>query len=310
MSTVTLASQRCVRCGNENPADSYACSFCGKRLRIEKIENIRFFSRYGENMEWTNPYPWYTKIFYLFIRPNVAFWDINHKRSKAPGFLILLFNSLLYGLMGLACFSHFYMVSLSPFSPMLFWYNLSMFIAFFAFGFVFQFLFFAIQIWLFIKGANLAVDFSKRLERRFGEEKEEEQKFKREELSPFSIYRGGTLLQKQVAYKFRMMLCAFAPFLLINAIKTLIILIAFPTININVSGGFYENIFIVMFESPVWAVLDVIDAVTLAAWVPILMTLSMRELSNASTLRILIPSFVIGILIAIFFYFLRPTLFG
>ena len=261
-------------------------------------------------MEWTNPYPWYVKILYLFIRPNVAFWDINHKRSKAPGFLILWFNSILYGLMGLAFFSHFNISSLSPFSNVLVLYNLSMFLAFFAFGFVFQFLFFAIQIWLFTKGANMAVDFSKRLESRFGEEKEEELKHKREELSPFSIYRGGTLLQKQQAYKFRMMLCAFAPFLLINAIKILIILIAFPTINISVSGTFYESIFSYMFESPVWAVLDVIDAVTIAIWIPILMALSMRELSNASTFRALISSFMIGVLMAIFFYFLRPTLFG
>ncbi|MHA1488290.1 MAG: hypothetical protein ACTSRI_01390 [Promethearchaeota archaeon] len=303
-------TQRCPRCGNENTADSYACSFCGKRLKIERIENIRFFKRYGESVEWIEPYSWYWKIYYLFSAPNKAVWDINHKRSKAPGFLILLFNSLLYGLMGLAFFSHFNIVSLPPLSPLLFWYNLSMFIAFFVFGLVFQFLFFAILIWLFTKGANYAVGFSERLEARFGEEKEDSETYREKNLSPFSIYKGGVLLQKMESYKFKMMLCAFSPFLIINGIKIIIILIAFPTVNINMDSSFYESIFNAMFSSPVWPVLDVIDAITLAAWVPLLMTLSIRELSNSSTFRALISSYIIGILVAIFFFFLRPTLFG
>jgi len=305
-----IATQRCPRCGNENPADSYACSFCGKRLRIERIENISFFSRYGENIEWTNPFPWYFKILYLFINPAKAFWDINHRRSEAPGYLILLLNSLLYGLMGLAFFSRFNITLLSPFSNALVLYNLSMFIAFFVFGLVYQFLFYSILIWLFTKGANLAVDFSSRLEKRFGEETEEVEKYRKEELSPFSIYKGGILLQKQEANKFKMMFCAFTPFLLINSIKILVILIALPSINLNMTSGFSGSIFETMFLSPIWAVLDVIDAITLAIWVPFLMTISIRELSNSSTFRVLIPSFIIGIIAAIFFFFLRPTLFG
>ena len=61
---------------------------------IERIEKIRFFRRY--EAEWTAPYRWYMKIFYLFVNAPKAFHDINHKRSKAPGWLILLFCSLLY----------------------------------------------------------------------------------------------------------------------------------------------------------------------------------------------------------------------
>ena len=63
MSQTVAAFQRCPRCGNENTADSFACNFCGFRLKIEKIETVRFFRRY--EAEWINPYPWYLKILYL-----------------------------------------------------------------------------------------------------------------------------------------------------------------------------------------------------------------------------------------------------
>jgi hypothetical protein len=55
MPQTVAAFQRCPRCGNENTADSFACNFCGFRLKIEKIETIRFFRRH--EAEWINPYP-------------------------------------------------------------------------------------------------------------------------------------------------------------------------------------------------------------------------------------------------------------
>ena len=266
--------------------------------------------------EWVNPNPWYMNILYLFIDPSRAFWDINHKRSRAPGYYILLFNSLLWGLMGLAFLSHFRFVSIdgepiSPYSISLFPYGLSMFLVFIIFGFLFQAIFYIILIWLFTLGANYAVGFSEKLEDRFGKEKKE--KYKESEMSPFSIYKSGTLLQTQAAYKYKMLMCAFAPFLLINTIKILIILIAFPTVEVDITTNpedFNQSIFNAMFNSPVWAALDVIDALTIAIWVPILMTIAIRELGNTSTTRVLISSLTIGIIVAIFFYFLRPTLFG
>jgi hypothetical protein len=303
---------RCPRCGNENPADSFSCNFCGKRLRIEKIENLRFFRRIEE--EWTNPNPWYLNIYYLFKDPPKAFFDINHKRNQAPGYLILLINTLLWGLMGLAYLSHFRFVSIddepiNPSSILLFPYGLGMFLTFLLFGFIFQLIFYIVLILLFTIGANYAVGFSRKLEERFGKEKEE--KYKQSEMSPFSIYKSGVLLQKQEAYKYKMLMCAFAPFLLINTIKIFIILAAFPTVEVDISSdNFDQSVFNAMFKSPTWAVMDVIDALTIAIWVPILMTLAIRELSNSSTFRVLISSLIIGVLVAIFFYFIRPTLFG
>ena len=304
MSQTVAAFQRCPRCGNENTADSFACNFCGLRLKIERIEKIRFFRRY--EAEWTAPYPWYRKIFYLFVNAPKAFHDINHKRSKAPGWLILLFSSLLYGLLGLAFFSHFNFVGIPPFSLILFLFNLSFFASFFAFGFCFHLIFFAILIWLFSKGANYAVGFTDKLEKRFGAFKEQKEKYREADVSPFSIYKGGTMLQLEGAYKFRMMLCAFTPFLLINAIKILIVLFAFPSVTTDIITPVFDQ----LFDSRTWIILDIIDALTIATWVPILMTLAIRELSNSSTTRVLIPTIIIGVIIAILFYFLRPTIFG
>jgi len=311
MTQTVAAFQRCPRCGNENTADNFACNFCGFRLKVEKIETLRFFRRVES--EWINPAPWYLKILWLFIKPNVAFHDINHKRSKAPGFLILLFSSLLYGLMGLTFASHFSFSGPEAFF-LTFVYNLSFFISFFIFGISFQFIFFAILIWLFTKGANYAVGFTQKLETRFGGLKETQEKYSEAEISPFSIYKGGTMLHLEGSYKFRMMLCAFTPFLLVNAIKCLIVLVGFPTVNVLpvtvpdpvvIAGDLGQ-----IFTSGVWAILDIIDALTIVIWVPILMTLAIRELSNSSTTRVLIPTIIIGVIIAVLFYFLRPTLFG
>lgn len=297
MSQTVAAFQRCPRCGNENSADSYACNFCGFRLKVERIETIRFFRRYEG--EWTAPSPLYMKIFYLFVNAPKAFHDINHKRSKAPGWLIVLFCSLLYGLMGLAFISHIEFGGSDLLQSI---YNLSFFVSFFVFGFCFQSIYFLILIWLFTKGANYAVGFSDKMERRFEGIGVSKAKYEETDASPFSIYKGGTMLHIEGAYKTKMLLCAFTPFLLINTIKILIVLIGFP----NTGPGNLD----VLFDAPAWAVLDVIDALTVATWVPILMTLAIRELSNSSTTRVLIPNIIIGIVVAIMFYFLRPTLFG
>jgi hypothetical protein len=308
MSQTVAAFQRCPRCGNENTADSFACAFCGFRLKVEKIETIRFFRRY--EAEWINPYPWYLKILYLFINVPKSFWDINHKRSKAPGWLILLLASLLYGLMGLAFFSHFNIIGVGSYSLIRAVYNFSIFIIFFVFGFISQLVLFAVLIWLFTKGANVAVGFTQRLETRFGGLKDTQEKYKEAEISPFSIYKGGTMLQLEGSHKFNMMLCAFAPFLLINAIKALIVLVGFPNITTSQTQPYDFTFFDQIFDSSTWGVLDVIDALTIAVWVPILMTIAIRELSNSSTTRVLIPTLIIGILVAILFYFLRPNLLG
>jgi len=297
MATTTL--NRCPRCGNDNREDSYVCAFCGKRLRFERIENFSIFKRI--EAEWQTPDKWYIQLLWLFTKPNKAFWSINHRRKNSPGYYILLFNALLFGLMGLAFFSHFNINA-----PDSILYVLNVFVAFLLFGFVYYFLFGFVLIWLFGKGANYAVNFSERLETRFGTIEDEKEYYSQAEMSPFSIYRGGTLHQ-QHAYKYKMMFCAFAPFLISNLIQILIILIAFPTVNLNVFVPFDPNVFNAIFSSPTWTALHLIDALIIAVWTPVLISIAIRELSNSSTTRVLISSFTIGIIVAILFYFLRPT---
>ncbi|MBY9009606.1 MAG: hypothetical protein KGD74_07065 [Candidatus Lokiarchaeota archaeon] len=294
---------RCPRCGNDSKSDNYACPFCGRRLRIERIENFSIFKRIEE--EFTSPARWYVTILWLFTKPNRAFWNINHKRKAAPGLIILLFNALLYGLMGLAFFSHINITSIPPLTLGRVFIDLAAFIAFFAFGFLFYLIFAFILIWIFSRGANIAVDFSERLEARFGDKNDETEKYSEAEMSVFSIYKGGTLHQQQ-ASKFKMMLTAFAPYLLITAIETLIILIGLPTIDIpNIPS--FVTLSAPLFDTPVWTILHLIEGLTIAIWVPILISLSIRELSNSSTFRVLISSLIIGIIVAVLFYFLRPT---
>lgn len=299
-----IAANRCPRCGNDNRIDSFVCAFCGKRLRIERIENYSIFKRIEE--DFTSPARWYVIILWLFIKPNRAFWNINHKRKNAPGYRIMLFNALLYGLMGITYFSHINIDTIPPLSINRFLVDLAAFIAFFAFGFIFYLILGLILIWIFSRGANIAVDFSERLEVRFGKEGEEKDKYKEAEMSPFSIYKGGTLHQQQ-AKKYKMMLCAFAPYLLINAIEILIILIGMPNLTISGMGFPVAVLDHPYFTSPVWTVLHLIEALTIGIWIPILISLAIRELSNSSTFRVLISSLAIGILVSVFLYFLRPT---
>ena len=301
MSTTTTAMQRCPRCGNENRGTNYACTFCGKRLRIESVERLFFFRRIEE--EWTAPYSFLRKIYYLFTNCPRAFWDINHARKKSPGNKIFFIISFIYGFMGLALFSHLYVPGVYPIVNQLAipWMG---FLAFFLFGLVYHYLFFRVLIWLFSKGANYAVDYSERLESRFGTGKEELEKYSEAQMSPFSIYKGG-VLQQQQAHKNKMLFCAFTPFILIYAIEIIIIAVAFPSnIPMDESTGGLPY----LFEGYkfVWAILYALEALAIIVWIPTLMAIAIRELSNSSTFRLLIPSYFIGILVGIFYFFFRP----
>jgi ribosomal protein L37E len=302
-------TQRCPRCGNENRKDSYQCSFCGFRLREEKIEEFYLFKRIER--EFNAPFPWYIKIYYLLTNPALAFWDINHKRDKSPGFLIYVFSSILYGLIGAAFFSHYQISAIQDITEIgftvQFFYGLSFFAAFLLFGFIYQLILFAFLIWIFGRGANLAVDFSERLESRFGELEEDTPKYRKAEMSPFSVYRGG-VLQQQASHKFKMLLAAFTPFLIINTIKIFVVLFGLPNIQLLIPGDSPSTLFDEIFNHPVWLVLDILDFITVAIWVPILITVAIRELSNSSTYRVLISSLSVGIIIGFFLFLLKRFL--
>ncbi|TFG00454.1 MAG: zinc ribbon domain-containing protein [Promethearchaeota archaeon] len=316
MST-TAATQRCPRCGNEVRSDSYTCAFCGKRLREELIERTPIFKRIEE--EWYAPASFFKKLLYLFINPPRAFWEINHERKKSPGSLIVLFSSIAWGFIGLSIFIHLnFAVLFSTFPPefrllIVFFYGLLIFLFFFLFGYVFQKLFFKLLIWLYTKGANYAVNYSERLEQRFGTRPQEKRDYEERDLSPFSIYRGGTLLQTQEAFRVKMMMSAFAPVLIINLIKALLLAIALPNVSvINLNPVIINSALSEVLDPnlPVWAVCDLLDFLTLAIWIPYLITISIRELANSGTWRVLLSSYIISILAGIILYLMRPTLLG
>jgi hypothetical protein len=314
MST-SLATQRCPRCGNEVRSDSYTCAFCGKRLRVELIERTPIFRRIEE--EWYAPASFFKKLLYLFINPPRAFWEINHERKNSPGSLIVLFSSIAWGLIGLSIFIHMNFAALFSTFPQefrlltVFFYTLMIFLFFFLFGYIFQKLFFTLLIWLYTKGANYAVNYSERLEQRFGAGAQEKTDYEERQLSPFSIYRGGTLLQTQKAYRKKMMMSAFAPFLIINLIKALLLTIALPNVAIT-NFSLIESALTTILDPDlaVWAVCDFLDFLTLAIWVPYLITISIRELANSGTWRVLISSYIISIFAAVLLFLLRPTILG
>lgn len=298
-------SQRCPRCGNSPPKDSHVCTFCGKRLKTERIENFFIFQRYEE--EWDAPLGFFTRLYLLIVNPSKAFWDINHKRDSSPGWIILLLNALIYGLFGLAIFSHFQI----PF--ILFGYEMVAFLVFFMFGFVYYLILYRFLYYLFKTGANYSIGFGDRMKERFGSKAEEAEKeiAKQADVSVFSIYKSGVLLQKQAAHKFKMLLCAFTPFLITGLIKVLIVLVVLPTSPIGIpQSGIPEAFFDTVFQSQSWMILDIIDSIVLIGWIPITMTIGIRELANSSTFRVYISSLIIGTISSIILFLLKPAFFG
>jgi len=233
-----------------------------------------------------------------------AFWDINHKRKKAPGTLIFFLIVLLYSFVWMTLFFHLNIPGIIPIQNTVLvpWIG---FLTGFIFGLIYHLLFFRILIWLFTKGANYAVDYSKKLESRFGKKKKEEvEKYDEAYMSPFSIYKGG-VLQQQQANKNKMMFCAFIPFMITYFIELIIISIGFlgKTFTIDETG--LKALFGI--NASVWVAIYTIEALTIMLWVPSLMAIAIRELSNSSTYRVLISSYVVGIIVAIFYFFMRPV---
>ncbi|MBN1801380.1 MAG: zinc ribbon domain-containing protein [Candidatus Lokiarchaeota archaeon] len=301
MLSPSRSTQRCPKCGNENKATNYVCTFCGKRLRVEAVEKIFFWKRIEE--EWTAPYPWYLKWYYLFTNSPRAFWDINHMRKKAPGNVIFWVIVLLYAFSWMALFSHFRIEDYSV-EANIYWIPWMGFIAGFIFGTLYHLLFFQVVMWLFTRGANYAVDYSKKLESRFGKKSEEKtEQYQEAEMSVFSIYKGG-VLQQQQAHKRKMMLCAFVPFIVIYLVEIIILGVAFPN-NILMDQAGLDFVFKENFA--VWAAIYAMEALIIMLWVPSLMAIAIRELSNSSTYRVVVSSYIVGVIIAIFYFFLRPV---
>src|SRR4030042_2607182 len=90
---------RCNRCGNENPPEPFVCAFCGAKLKIEKIERIKFFER--PEKKWKRPQRVLTRYVQVFIKPSELFWDLRYDEKRRGAIYILLMNGALVGLIGM-----------------------------------------------------------------------------------------------------------------------------------------------------------------------------------------------------------------
>lgn len=233
--------------------------------------------------------------------PSRAFWDITHYKENIGSFKIYFLSALLFGLLGLASFSHIQVGGIGSWGA--FYQGLAMFIMFFLFGFIFFAMFYFISIKLFSFGANQSINLSKQLELRYGtRNKEEDDKKTQSQKVAAGMYISDIpdyLTRK--SKKTPIMLYAFAPMLLALGLSAIVAWIGLPQVP-----GTLDNLDI-FFNSPVWGIIDWIQVIFMIGWVPILMAIALRDVANSSTLRVYISSVIVSVILCFAFYFLRPT---
>lgn len=236
--------------------------------------------------------------------PSRAFWDISHYKEDIGSFKIYFLSALLFGLFGLASFSHIPLGSSGGIWGS-FYQGLAVFIMFFLFGFIYYALFYFISIKLFSFGANQSINLSKQLELRYGSRKQEEEEEKTQsQKMAAGIYISGIpeyLLRK--SKKTPIMLYAFAPMLIALGLSVIIAWVGLPQVIGPVSAEALNSFFI----SPVWGIIDWIQVIFMIGWVPILMAIALRDVANSSTLRVYISSVIVSVILCWIFYFVRPT---
>jgi succinate dehydrogenase hydrophobic anchor subunit len=302
---------RCPRCGNDAPNEEFICSFCGARLRIEPIEKIKIFKR-QEGEKWSKSDGVFKRIFNVIRNPSRAFWDISHQKDGTGPFLILFLNGLTLGLWALATYYHLNVTYTN--ANIAFLEGLSVFIIYSIFGILYYLLMFFIWNFLFSLGANFSSNLNNVIKIRYKTDEDtgkKEEKDKNKEKKDASDSLGS-----KKPGKTKMMFYAYTPLLVINLICALILFFGLPSVSIpnpslysNWAG--FSNLLILLssvYASPIWATIDVLQILTLSIWIPITMSIALRDLSNSSTLRLFIGCVIIGILTSYMFYFLRPTL--
>jgi hypothetical protein len=300
----------------------YICSFCGARLILETIENIKIFRRQEER--WTKKDGALKRIFNVIRNPSRAFWDISHEKDSKGPFLILLFNALILGLWAGSIYIHLNIalyrgnaLTLATFYIGLI-QGLSVFMIYFLFGLFYFTFIFLLWCFLFKIGANFATNINNLIAMRYSNDDKTKGK------ASVSSQQVQTSAKKEITDKlnpkkpgtYKIMMYAYAPLIVTNLIATLLIVIAIPTINIA-NTSLYSNIsnYTVLmtllepiFDSWVWSAVDVLYIVTLIGWIPITMSIALRDLANTSTTKLYIACVVIGFIISYTMYFLRPTL--
>ncbi|MHA1821089.1 MAG: TFIIB-type zinc ribbon-containing protein [Promethearchaeota archaeon] len=313
---------RCPKCGNDVRKEDYVCPFCNAILREDPIERIKIFKRVDE--KWIEPDKISRRMINVIINPARAFWDMTHFRKKLGAWRVPVLTALAFGLMGLAVNAH---VKVSNWygmpitfanSYILFFNGLAIFLAFFLFGLIYFWLLYLVSLKLFSVGANYSVNLSKQIEVIYsegkGKKKEEEEpaeeKTKIEEAESRSYLEEiPEYLTAEKSKKGSIMMFAFLPMVLVLLLNALLLLIALPTVSVSVGTGYAISTGLLnpIWNSPIWTITDWLTMITFVGWIPITMSIALREIANTSTQRLYISNLIIAIIIAVFLYFLRPT---
>ncbi|MHA1734591.1 MAG: hypothetical protein ACTSU5_21860 [Promethearchaeota archaeon] len=261
---------------------------------IEKIEDVKFFARWEER--WKRPMGFWSRWGNIFVNPAKAFWDIRHDENRKSAALVLILNAVLYGLLSLAVVSHVHITSWQgltvPFQAQMFLFlpiNTGLFTSFFLVGLVYYFLFFYFINFLFTRAAVLAGYAGDRKKKVF----------------PVTLY-------------------GLTPTLVIGVVDILLVLVALPNFDVSIPSRTGSNItangqelvsalnglFYGAEGKPllVWTAIDIINILTYVVWIPITMTIAMRELYEISTAKMYGASVACGVLVVIVFFVSRFTI--
>jgi len=298
---------RCVKCGNEVNKEDFVCIYCNARLREEKIEKFSFFRRVTDE-KWTAPIKGWQRFYLVFRNPSRAFWDIVHYREKIGSwFKVYFLSAVIYGFYGLAIFTHIRTPGTFFYTRIL--HGFSAYLLFFLVGLVYFFLVYNLSIQLFSLGANYSINLKSQINLRYGarKPKKEDEEKSTTMLEAEGIY-PATLpshLTAQKSKKIAIMLWGFAPFLL--ALTASVILVFIGLRFISVSAPITASDFTAITSSFIWGVTDWIQVIVLIGWVPITMSIALRELVNASTVRVYVSCLIVSILIGLILYIFRPS---
>jgi hypothetical protein len=301
-----------VKCGNEVNKEDFRCIYCSARLREEKIEKISYFKRVTDE-KWTTPIKGWRRFYLVFRNPSRAFWDIVHYRKKIGSwFKVYVLSALVYGLFGLAIYVHIRKEGWTFYARMV--NGLTAYLLFAIFGLIYFFLLYMVSIQLFSIGANYSINLKSQIKLRYGKrepKKEEDDKEKTQTMiEAEGILPLPTHLTAQKSKKIGIMLWGFAPYLLSLAVSAIILFVALPPVGpITVVPDIseFQTFFQLIASSGVWALTEWIQVISLIIFVPITMSIALRELVNASTLRVYLSCVIVSILLGFLVYFFRPS---
>jgi hypothetical protein len=311
---------RCSSCGAESDLEEYVCSNCGYHIKNERIESIPFLSyvfKRPDKKKWYKPDRRIIRIAKTIYNPAWAFHDINKKKNSGT-FLILLLNAFFFGLWGVAILIHVDVIGMAPLSKAL--YGLAIFLTLF----IFSFIYFYIIFWLYDLSFSLASNFSVQLDGILGirfniqtkkgslkelmsGKKRIQSKITEETIKLEGAKQKKPLKKIKQTGKYKIMRYAYTPTIIINLLGFILLLIGLRTVNVTTSGDLTSSL-APLFSSAVWTIIYLLEAFTILIWIPILVTLALREIGNTSTTKLLIGNIVIGAILCFLLFLLRPAI--